>query len=90
VADQNAASPDDELVEENDADLMREVFATLPEREQVILQKRFGINGDDPKTLEEIGSELGVTRERIRQIQDGALKKLRRKMEQRDTIAQAV
>jgi len=90
VADQNASSPDDELVEENDADLMREVFATLPEREQVILQKRFGINGDDPKTLEEIGSELGVTRERIRQIQDGALKKLRRKMEQKDTIAQAI
>jgi RNA polymerase primary sigma factor len=90
VADQNASAPDEELVGENDTDLMKEVFSTLPEREQIILQRRFGMDGEDPQTLEEIGERLGVTRERIRQIQDAALKKLRRKMEQRDTMSKAV
>jgi RNA polymerase primary sigma factor len=90
IADQNASAPDEELLGENDADLMREMFSALPEREQIILQRRFGMDGEDPQTLEEIGARLGVTRERIRQIQDAALKKLRRKMEQRDTMAKAV
>jgi RNA polymerase primary sigma factor len=90
IADQNAASPDEELVGENDTDLMREMFSGLPEREQIILQRRFGMDGEDPQTLEEIGERLGVTRERIRQIQDAALKKLRRKMEQKDMMAKAI
>ncbi|MDB6030026.1 MAG: polymerase, sigma 70 subunit, RpoD family [Verrucomicrobiales bacterium] len=90
IADQNATAPDEELVGENDADLMREMFSGLPEREQIILQRRFGMDGEDPQTLEEIGARLGVTRERIRQIQDSALKKLRRKMEQKDTMAKAI
>jgi len=42
-----------------------------------VLELRFGINDDVPHTLEEIGQELGVTRERVRQIQDKALKKLK-------------
>ena len=46
---------------------------------------RFGLDNGKPKTLEEVGQHFGVTRERIRQIQDGALKKMRVKMEKRDT-----
>lgn len=84
VADPNAAAPFDHLVKESDSGLVREVFETLSERERKILAMRFGLGDDEPRTLEEIGEHFGVTRERIRQIQEGALKVLRRKMEKRD------
>ena len=53
-------------------------------REQRILKLRFGLSGVDEKTLEEVGQQFGVTRERIRQIQDEALKKLKKRIQQRD------
>ena len=84
VADVNAAAPFDRLVQETDNNLVREVLATLTERENEILALRFGLEDGTPKTLEEVGERIGVTRERIRQIQDEALKKLRGKMEARD------
>jgi RNA polymerase primary sigma factor len=84
VADVNAAAPSDRIVAETDNELVREVLATLSERESAILAMRFGLNDDTPKTLEEVGEHFGVTRERIRQIQDEALRKLRTKMEARD------
>jgi RNA polymerase primary sigma factor len=85
VADQNAAAPFDRLVRENDTALVQEVLATLDERESRILAMRFGLDDGKPKTLEEVGEKFGVTRERIRQIQDQALKKMRVKMEERDS-----
>jgi len=51
---------------------------------------RFGLTDDEPKTLEEIGQHFGVTRERIRQIQNEALKKLRHKVERRDLSSEAI
>ncbi|MGB7769744.1 MAG: sigma-70 family RNA polymerase sigma factor [Verrucomicrobiia bacterium] len=84
VADPNAAAPFDRLVQETDTELVREVLATLDQRENAILAMRFGLKDGTEKTLEEIGGHLGVTRERIRQIQEQALKKLRAKMEERD------
>jgi RNA polymerase primary sigma factor len=87
VADTNAAAPFDNLVSESDHALVKELFATLPERERVILGMRFGLSDDTPKTLEEIGKEFGLTRERIRQIQEEALKKLRTKIQKRDSLA---
>jgi len=84
VADPNAAAPFDRLVRENDNALVREVMGTLDGRESSILAMRFGLDDGRPKTLEEVGERFGVTRERIRQIQDEALRKLRVKMEQRD------
>jgi RNA polymerase primary sigma factor len=50
----------------------------LDRREATILQYRFGLDGDDERTLEEVGRRFGVTRERVRQIQNIALAKLRR------------
>ncbi len=84
VADPNAIAPFARLVEENDHDLVREVLPVLTPREHSILALRFGLEDGQERTLEEVGAHFGVTRERIRQIQEQALRKLRVKMEQRD------
>jgi RNA polymerase primary sigma factor len=84
VADPNAAAPFDRLVQQTDTELVREVLGTLDRRESTILTLRFGLEDDRPRTLEEIGARLGVTRERIRQIQEQALLKLRARIEKRD------
>ncbi len=84
VADANAAAPFDRLVNHNDNELVKEVLATLDARESRILAMRFGLDNGRPKTLEQVGARLGVTRERIRQIQEQALQKMRVKIENRD------
>jgi RNA polymerase primary sigma factor len=84
VADANAAAPFDEIVKDNDNELVQEVLATLDARESRILAMRFGLDNGRPKTLEDVGKRLGVTRERIRQIQEQALQKMRLKIENRD------
>jgi RNA polymerase primary sigma factor len=84
VADANAAAPFDRLLHENDTELMREVLATLTPRENRILAMRFGLDDGRPKTLEEIGDRLNVTRERIRQIQEEALNKMRVQIAERE------
>ena len=68
----------------NDHELVKEVLATLDARESRILAMRFGLDNGQPKTLEEVGARLGVTRERIRQIQEQALQKMRVKIEKKD------
>ena len=87
VADPNAAAPFDRLVRENETELVQTVLATLTPRENKILAMRFGLDDGKPKTLEQIGERLGVTRERIRQIQEEALKKMRVKISERETPA---
>ena len=57
---------------------LAEILSTLSEREQKIIRLRFGIGGGRPHTLEEVGNEFAVTRERIRQIEAKALSKLRK------------
>ena len=58
-------------------DKMNEVLTTLTERERVVLIQRFGLLDGKPKTLEEVGVAFNVTRERIRQIEAKALRKMR-------------
>jgi RNA polymerase primary sigma factor len=87
VADANAAAPFDDIVKHNDSELVKEVLATLDARESRILAMRFGLDNGRPKTLEAVGARLGVTRERIRQIQEQALLKMRVKFEDRDQPA---
>jgi RNA polymerase primary sigma factor len=84
VADPNAAAPFDRIVQENDAGLVRDAMAGLTQRETAILGLRFGLDGAKPKTLEEIGAQFNLSRERIRQIQDEALVKMRAQIEERD------
>ena len=85
VADPNAAAPFDRIVSETDTALLHEILATLTQRERAILTMRFGLDDGVAKTLEEVGKHFHVTRERIRQIQEQALKQLRKMMEERDT-----
>ena len=85
VADPNAAAPFDRLVRENDSELVQQFLATLTPRENTILAMRFGLDDGRPRTLEEIGAQLGVTRERVRQIQEEALRKMRVKIAEHET-----
>jgi RNA polymerase primary sigma factor len=87
VADPNAALPSEQLAYASDTALAQEILATLPEREREILAMRFGLNDGKERTLEEVGERFGVTRERIRQIQEQALKTIRKTMEKRDQRA---
>lgn len=84
VADASATDPLNELVRNSDQELVQEILGTLDARESRILAMRFGLDNGQPKTLEEVGARLGVTRERIRQIQEQALEKMRVKIEKRD------
>ena len=61
----------------------RALLGTLTPRERDIIEKHFGLDGAPPRTLEQIGAELSLTRERIRQIEQAALRKLRDDRESR-------
>ena len=76
-------SPAESAIQREVEDRLREALATLSEREEHILRLRFGIGNYQEHTLEEVGQELGVTRERIRQIETSALKTLRRYLERK-------
>lgn len=77
IEDESAAS-DFNIVEENDcAEAIKNVLNTLDTREKTVIMRRFGIDTNQAKTLDEIGKELGLSRERVRQIEVSALRKLR-------------
>ena len=77
VEDKGALSPADAVISADLAEQTRKVLATLTPREEKVLRMRFGISGKTDHTLEEVGQEFAVTRERIRQIEAKALRKLR-------------
>jgi RNA polymerase primary sigma factor len=77
VEDKNALSPSDAVVERNLSEQTRRVLSTLAPREERVLKMRFGIGEHGNHTLEEVGQDFEVTRERIRQIEAKALRKLR-------------
>ena len=76
------ASPEQELTVSLREETLRNAIAELPDRERAVVQLRYGLNGDsDPKSLDEIGRHLGLTRERVRQIEAEALERLARRRE---------
>ncbi|MDH3359277.1 MAG: RNA polymerase sigma factor RpoD, partial [Desulfobulbaceae bacterium] len=77
IEDTDAVSPDEASVQESLRQSLRNVLATLTPREEKVLRMRFGIDAEEDLTLEEVGKTFSVTRERIRQIEAKALKKLK-------------
>jgi RNA polymerase primary sigma factor len=77
VEDQTTESPADIATRRLLGDQLRRVLASLGERERRVIEMRFGLEGGVPRTLEEVGREFGVTRERARQMEAIALRKLR-------------
>jgi RNA polymerase primary sigma factor len=77
VADESAASLESIAEERMLADQIRDTLMTLTPRERRVIERRFGLLDDTDETLTAIGREIGVTRERIRQIESTALRKLR-------------
>ena len=78
VEDEERDSPEESASNQILKEQLSEIIATLSDREQKIIRLRFGIGGGKPHTLEEVGAEFDVTRERIRQIEAKALNKLRK------------
>jgi RNA polymerase primary sigma factor len=76
VEDQTAESPFELAAEHLRRENLRRALAALPEREREVIEMRFGLTGERPYTLEEVGRAFNVTRERIRQIENHTLKKL--------------
>lgn len=77
IEDTKFKNPEAAYIENNQKELVKEVLSSLGEREAKILRLRFGLDDNRPRTLEEVGKELGLTKERIRQIEEKALKKMR-------------
>lgn len=87
ISDEGAVDPSEALNQKSMLDDVSGLLGNLTDREYRILDARFGLSGNDPKTLEEVGVEFGVTRERIRQLQNSALKKLRTSLKKKDKTA---
>ena len=78
IEDEGRISPEDAAAAQMLKEQIAEILSSLSEREQKVIKLRFGIGGGRPHTLEEVGAEFTVTRERIRQIEAKALSKLRK------------
>lgn len=76
VMDENMRSPEDELLAHDSLTKVMGMMETMDAREATVLRMRFGLDDHEPKTLKQIGESLGLTRERVRQIETEALGKL--------------
>src|SRR5262245_55394953 len=76
LMDGRSKTPDTEMVENDDLQHVMELLNKMDKREATVLRMRFGLDDEEPKTLKEIGECLGLTRERVRQIESEALSKL--------------
>jgi len=85
VQDEAADTPYEQLEDKTVTRMLREMVKNLDPREATILSARFGLDGGPERTLEEVGEKFGVTRERVRQIQNIALRKLRKMIEKLET-----
>ncbi len=77
ISNDDAVSPEEAVIDSLLRDQICRVLETLSDREQIVIKLRFGLDDGTPRSLEEIGRILGVTRERVRQVEEKALKKLR-------------
>jgi RNA polymerase primary sigma factor len=77
ITNEDAVSPEEAVIDSLLHDQIERVMKILTDREQMVIKLRFGLDDGIPRSLEEIGRILGVTRERIRQVEEKALNKLR-------------
>jgi RNA polymerase primary sigma factor len=77
IEDEHCENPEKAALKEAERDVLDEILSTLSPREKDVLCQRFGLHNETPKTLEEVGKGYGLTKERIRQIENKALMKLR-------------
>jgi RNA polymerase primary sigma factor len=87
IGDEDAETPFESLRDKNLLRQMDGLLDVLDQREKRIISQRFGLGGGKRKTLEDIGKNFGVTRERIRQVQNIALAKLRRALSKKEDPA---
>jgi RNA polymerase primary sigma factor len=87
IGDDEAQTPFESLRDKNLRSEMDGLIEVLDAREKKIISHRFGLDGGKPKTLEDVGKDFGITRERIRQLQNIALAKLRRALSKREDLA---
>jgi RNA polymerase primary sigma factor len=90
IEDQNAENPSHKTESKAVVRLLRELVQNLTPREAKVVTARFGLDGAPPKTLDEISDSMGVTRERIRQLQHRSLKKLRKCLQKLETSVDPV
>ena len=86
IGDEQAQTPFEFLRDKNLRDEVDGLLDVLDDREKKIISQRFGLDGGKPKTLENVGEDFGVTRERIRQLQNIALTKLRRALAKKEDL----
>jgi RNA polymerase primary sigma factor len=86
VRDESARSPFENLRGKSDRSEITEMLSHLDPREAEVITLRFGLNGESPLTLEEVGAMFKLTRERVRQLQHSALMRLRRMMAERQKL----
>jgi RNA polymerase primary sigma factor len=89
VGDEDAQTPFEWLRDKNLRGEVDGLIALLDRREKRIISERFGLDGGKPKTLEDVGKAFGITRERIRQLQNAALAKLRRSLIKKEDLLNA-
>lgn len=81
IEDENIKEPSSKIQDEDISEHLNEWLSQLNEKQQEVVRRRFGLQGYEKSTLEEVGNSIGVTRERVRQIQMDALKRLRKILE---------
>lgn len=87
VTDDKTPNPEESVLEQDDLDTIRQLLDIIDEREATILRLRFGLDGEEPLTLKEVGKKVGLTRERVRQIEIEALRKLNGRLESDEPFA---
>jgi len=78
IEDQSVTPVDEALIAKSFDEQLKSLLGQLDEKERLIIERRFGLGAREPQTLAEIGTDLNLSRERIRQIEERALGKLRR------------
>ena len=90
IADNAVKDPTETLQEESIHSNLEDCLSQLTDKQREVVERRFGLHGYSVSTLEQVGKEIGVTRERVRQIQMDALKKLKRILEQEGFSVEAL